>query len=42
MEKKNDVFRIEKVLRRKTVRGKKTALVRWKGYGPESDTIQKV
>ena len=48
IKKKDDVFRIEKLLRRKTVRGKKMALVRWKGYGPESDswvmadTIQKV
>ncbi len=46
--KKDDVFRIDKDLRRKTVRGKKMLLVRWKGYGPESDswvmsdTIQKV
>ncbi len=48
IKKKDDVFRIEKVLRRKTVRGKKMAFVRWKGYGPGSDswvmsdTIQKV
>ena len=48
MKKKDDVFRIEKVLRRKTVTGKRMVLVRWKGYGPESDswvmadTIQKV
>ncbi len=48
IKKKDDVFRIDKVLRRKTVRDKKMVLVRWKGYGPESDswvmsdTIQKV
>ena len=48
IKKKDNMFRIEKVLRRKTVRGKKMALVRWKGYGPESDswimsdTVQKV
>ncbi len=49
IKKKDGVFRIDKILRRKTVRGKKMAFVeRWKGYGPESDswvmadTIQKV
>ncbi len=48
IKKKDDVFRIDKVLRRKTVRGKKILPVRWEGYGFESDswvmsdTIQKV
>ncbi len=48
MKKKDNVFRIEKVLRRKTVTGKRMVLIRWKGYGPEldswvmADTIQKV
>ncbi len=40
IKKKDDVFRIDKVISRKTVRGKKMSLVKWKGYSPESDSCE--
>ena len=36
--KRNDIFRIEKVLLKKRTKNKKTEyLVRWSGYGPDFD-----
>jgi hypothetical protein len=40
VDKKDDVYRVEKVLKSKKVRGKKMVLIKWLGYNswiPESD-----
>ena len=44
VDKKHDVYKVEKILKRKKVKGKKMALVKWLGYDskhnswiPESD-----
>ena len=44
VDKKDDIYKVEKILKRKKVKGKKTALVKWLGYDnkhnswtPESD-----
>ena len=37
-DKKDDVYRVEKVLKRTEVRGKKMVLVKWLGYAIASTT----
>ena len=38
VDKDINVFEVEKVVRTRTVNGKKQYLVRWMGYGPEKDS----
>ena len=36
--KQDDVYRVEKILRRKEVKGKKTVLVKWLGYDSKQNS----
>ena len=38
VNKQDNEYRIDKILKRKTVKGKKMAFVRWKSYGPDADS----
>ncbi len=38
VDKKDDVYAVEKVLKERRGRGVRQLYVRWKGYGPDADS----
>lgn len=42
IDKKDDVYKVEKILKRKKVRGNKMVLVKWLGYDIHGLTLLKV